>query len=271
MTDWRATAPAAMRREALFGDRVVRCFAERPGSVHALLTDAAARRPDGEALVCGDTRLTWAEVLERGAAVAQGLARLGVGAGDRVALLLGNRIEFVLAGSRRAPRRHRGAARHPAAAARGRLCARRLRRPRARARAELADRVPSGRGAGARAPHPRGGGPRRRRRSRRRLGQPAGVRARRRGGHRGDPLHLGHHRPAEGRDADPSRHRPLGDALRVLHGARRRTTAPSLAVPMSHVTGLIAIVAAMAAAPAAHVMLPPSRRRSSSPSPSASA
>ena len=96
MTDWRATGPP-QRREAHFGDRVVPCFAERPGSVHALLTDAAARRPDGEALICGDTRLTWAEVLERSAAVAQGLARLGVGAGDRVALLLGNRIEFVLA------------------------------------------------------------------------------------------------------------------------------------------------------------------------------
>jgi len=96
MTDWRATGPP-QRGEAHFGDRVVPCFAERPGSVHALLTDAAARRPDGEALICGDTRLTWAEVLERSAAVAQGLARLGVGAGDRVALLLGNRIEFVLA------------------------------------------------------------------------------------------------------------------------------------------------------------------------------
>lgn len=95
MTDWRATGPSR-RLEAHFGDRVVPCFEERPGSVHALLADAAARQPDGEALVCGETRLTWAEVLERSAAVAAGLSQLGVAAGDRIALLLGNRIEFVL-------------------------------------------------------------------------------------------------------------------------------------------------------------------------------
>ena len=96
MTDWRATGPSR-RLEAHFGDRLVPCFAERPGNVHALLADAAARRPDGEALVCGETRLIWTEVLERSAAVAAGLRQLGVSAGDRIALLLGNKIEFVLA------------------------------------------------------------------------------------------------------------------------------------------------------------------------------
>jgi len=86
MTDWRATGPSR-RLEAHFGDRLVPCFAERPGNVHALLADAAARRPDGEALVCRETRLTWTEVLERSAAVAAGLRQLGVSASDRIVVL----------------------------------------------------------------------------------------------------------------------------------------------------------------------------------------
>ena len=96
MTEWLASAPP-LRLEAHFGDRVVPCFADRPRSVHALLAEAVGRRPNGEALVCGDTRLTWTQVAHRSAAVAQGLASLGIVKGDRVALLLGNRVEFVLA------------------------------------------------------------------------------------------------------------------------------------------------------------------------------
>ncbi|MDQ4059902.1 MAG: acyl--CoA ligase, partial [Pseudomonadota bacterium] len=66
-------------------------------SVHALLTQAASRNPTGEALVCQGERLTWTEVLERSGQVAAGLARRGVQAADRVALLVGNRLKFVLA------------------------------------------------------------------------------------------------------------------------------------------------------------------------------
>lgn len=90
-------APPPMRHEAHFGDRTVRCFSERPRSVYALLAEAAARRPDGEALVCGGERLSWRELEARCAALAGGLAQRGIGKGERVALLLGNRIEFVVA------------------------------------------------------------------------------------------------------------------------------------------------------------------------------
>jgi crotonobetaine/carnitine-CoA ligase len=44
----------------------------------------------------GDRRLTFAEAGERAAAVAGGLASLGVGAGDRVLIMMANREEFVL-------------------------------------------------------------------------------------------------------------------------------------------------------------------------------
>ena len=61
-----------------------------------MIADAAARNPDGEALVCGARRLTWREVMAQSAEIAAGLGKLGLKPGDRVAVLLGNRIEFVL-------------------------------------------------------------------------------------------------------------------------------------------------------------------------------
>jgi 2-furoate---CoA ligase len=56
---------------------------------------AAERRPDAEAVVDGSERLTYAALHERAARVAGGLAGLGVEAGDRVAVLLKNRVETV--------------------------------------------------------------------------------------------------------------------------------------------------------------------------------
>lgn len=85
------------RIEAHYGDRVVRCYAERPGSVYAMFAAAVARSGEGEALVCGDRRLTWKGLEGEVRKLARGLAARKIGRGDRVALLLGNRIEFVVA------------------------------------------------------------------------------------------------------------------------------------------------------------------------------
>jgi long-chain acyl-CoA synthetase len=95
--DWSRYPIPAMRLEARFGDRVVPAFCERPKSVWGMIADAARRNPDGEALVCGDVRMNWHEAAQRSAGIAAGLSALGVRAGDRIALLLGNRVEFVLA------------------------------------------------------------------------------------------------------------------------------------------------------------------------------
>ena len=94
--DWGSLWPA-MRQEAHYGDRVVACFAERPASLHQMLEEALRRNPDGDALVGGDERLTYRQLMAQSERVAAGFAARGVKAGDRVALLLGNRIEFVLA------------------------------------------------------------------------------------------------------------------------------------------------------------------------------
>ena len=95
MNPWGTIWPA-MRMESHYGDRVVRCFAERPPSVFAMLLAAVEGNPDGEALVCGAERITYAQLLEKSTRLATGLAARGIRAGDRVALLLGNRNEFVI-------------------------------------------------------------------------------------------------------------------------------------------------------------------------------
>lgn len=95
--DWSGISIPDMRLEARFGDRVVPAFAERPRSIWQMIEDAAAGNPQGEALVAGETRLTWTETAYRAARLAAGFARLGLKRGDRLALLLGNRIEIVLA------------------------------------------------------------------------------------------------------------------------------------------------------------------------------
>ena len=94
--DWSQHPIPAMRLETRFGDRVVPAFSERPRSVWAMIAEAAARNPDGEALVCGERRMTWREVVAQSARIAAGFQRLGLQRGDRIAVLLGNRIEFVL-------------------------------------------------------------------------------------------------------------------------------------------------------------------------------
>jgi len=94
---WPIESFSPICEEVHFGGRRVRCFADRPGSLDALLRDAVARNGGGEAVVAGDVRTSYAElddVVDRAAA---GLAAAGVGPGDRVALVLGNCPEFVTA------------------------------------------------------------------------------------------------------------------------------------------------------------------------------
>jgi acyl-CoA synthetase (AMP-forming)/AMP-acid ligase II len=94
--DWSHSSIPPMRLEARFGDRLVPAFVERPASIWAMIAEAAARNPDGEAIICGEKRLSWREVVAQSADIAAGLTKLGLMPGERIAVLLGNRIEFVL-------------------------------------------------------------------------------------------------------------------------------------------------------------------------------
>jgi len=62
-----------------------------------LLTRAALRRPEAEAVVDGARRLSYAELDARAATAARGFRRLGVGKRDRVLIALKNRLEHVVA------------------------------------------------------------------------------------------------------------------------------------------------------------------------------
>ena len=61
-----------------------------------LLDELAARQPSHELIVGGAERLTYAETRRRARQLARGLRRLGVTAGDRVALVMTNRPEWLL-------------------------------------------------------------------------------------------------------------------------------------------------------------------------------
>jgi long-chain acyl-CoA synthetase len=94
--DWSHYINPEIRLECRFGDRLVAVFCERPRSIWQMVEEAVARNGDSEALICGETRMTWREVANKSAAIAGALRARGLRRGDRVALLLGNRIEFVL-------------------------------------------------------------------------------------------------------------------------------------------------------------------------------
>ena len=85
------------RVEAHFGDRLVRCFAERPAHLNELLTLALQSRDEAPAIIAGAQRISYAELDARSRRVAAGLAEGGIQAGERIALYTGNCPEFVVA------------------------------------------------------------------------------------------------------------------------------------------------------------------------------
>jgi long-chain acyl-CoA synthetase len=91
---WTGTPPT--RHEAHFG-RVMRCFAERPANLVAMFAATVAAHGAREALVDGARRLDYATLDRVTDHLAGHFHRLGIGRGDRVALLLANEREFVFA------------------------------------------------------------------------------------------------------------------------------------------------------------------------------
>jgi acyl-CoA synthetase (AMP-forming)/AMP-acid ligase II len=80
------------------GEDGVRRYAELPGSVVAMLRASVERDRHAEALVELDgPRVTYGELWERSARVAGGLRAGGLSGGDRVAIRLGNGVDWVLA------------------------------------------------------------------------------------------------------------------------------------------------------------------------------
>jgi len=92
---WQVDKRLLQRDERLFGDRLVRCFAERPHSVDQLFRRAVARRPAGDAIIDGDERIAYDAldmIVDR---IAANLRAHGIVKGDRIALLLRNSAAFI--------------------------------------------------------------------------------------------------------------------------------------------------------------------------------
>lgn len=84
----------ALRLERHYDDRDLLCFSERWPDLNAMLTEVVRAHGASEAVVGDGLRLTYRALAELAANAAGHLARRGVRAGDRVALLLGNCPEF---------------------------------------------------------------------------------------------------------------------------------------------------------------------------------
>jgi long-chain acyl-CoA synthetase len=95
---WPAAVAGPLVEEVHHGRRL-RCYAPpRPRTLNDLLDRAAERYPAREAVVDPERRLTWREFRDETDRLAAGLhARHGVKPGERVALLLRNGIPFCLA------------------------------------------------------------------------------------------------------------------------------------------------------------------------------
>src|SRR5919202_1432676 len=63
--------------------------------LHQIVADSARRRPDPAALTYKDATVTYAELWDEVVAVANGLGKLGLSRGERVAIYLDKRIETV--------------------------------------------------------------------------------------------------------------------------------------------------------------------------------
>jgi len=86
-----------MRMEAWHGDRLVRTFTERPLSLAHMLADAVAQSPERPALIEGDRRWNYRQLDSEVQGMAQQFSRQGLQAGDRVLLFIRNRAEFLFA------------------------------------------------------------------------------------------------------------------------------------------------------------------------------
>ena len=92
---WAGFRVPPIRHEAHFGDRIVRCFADRPASFHAMFGEALASHADRRAVLFNGASLSYRELDREVGRIAAGLASHGVERGERVMMFIGNRPEFV--------------------------------------------------------------------------------------------------------------------------------------------------------------------------------
>ncbi len=95
--NWSLPDNQRVRYEHHFGNRVIRCFSQRAGSIDELFLRAVERYPEQEAIVGpSGERITYHALNERVDRIAAAFAARGLVAGDRIALLVSNDPAFVI-------------------------------------------------------------------------------------------------------------------------------------------------------------------------------
>jgi acyl-CoA synthetase (AMP-forming)/AMP-acid ligase II len=92
---WPIENKPTIATERHFDGRDVKCFTERPRSLDQLLREAIGRNGAGEAIVDGDVRVSYNDlgmIVDR---IASALTAVGIVQGDRIALLLRNSAEYI--------------------------------------------------------------------------------------------------------------------------------------------------------------------------------
>lgn len=92
---WHLENGPQIHTEVHFDDRRVKCFKNRPLSIYQMLCDAVTRNGEGDAVVTVHTRVSYKQLASIVDTIASNLSALGVSQGDRVAIVLANCPEFV--------------------------------------------------------------------------------------------------------------------------------------------------------------------------------
>lgn len=95
MVPWQIEHGPTIVKERHFGGRLINCFAERPKNLHQLLLDAVRQNGGGDAIVDGDLRLSYQDLENSVERIACNLAALGVERGDRIAVMIKNSAAFI--------------------------------------------------------------------------------------------------------------------------------------------------------------------------------
>ena len=92
---WHDYPVPTLRAESIYGDRLVPCFTPRPSSFFGLFASSVTERPDADALLFEGQHWSYAQCQHIVAGLAAGFADQGLQKGERVILFVDNRPEFI--------------------------------------------------------------------------------------------------------------------------------------------------------------------------------
>ncbi len=97
MNEHQRTHKFSVSRELHFGDRDVLCYRNRPQNLVSAVARTVERAGTADAVIDANNRLSFEELWRQSGALATSLEFNGLSRGDRIALAMSNRVEFVVA------------------------------------------------------------------------------------------------------------------------------------------------------------------------------